>query len=117
MEILHKEQVNTKSQRDSCRKTYIEHGELRQDSSKLFVERVLSELDFAHVKTPYATYFEVFMDHLVIPDLLGWFSENGTRHTVGVLRCVLDNTISKKSAAVGTGDIAFSPLVDMVAQR
>ena len=35
-------------------------------------------------------------------------------HTVGVLRCVLDRTMSKKSAAVGTGAMALSPLVDMV---
>ena len=34
--------------------------------------------------------------------------------TVGVFRWVLDNTMSKKSAAVGTGAIAFRPLVDMV---
>ena len=36
------------------------------------------------------------------------------RRTVGVFRWVLDNTMSKKSAAVGTGAIAFRPLVDMV---
>ena len=35
-------------------------------------------------------------------------------HTVGVFRCVLDKTISKKSAAVGTGAIALRPLVDMI---
>jgi hypothetical protein len=35
-------------------------------------------------------------------------------HTVGVLRCVLESTMSKKSAAVGTGAIALSPLVDIV---
>ena len=35
-------------------------------------------------------------------------------HTVGVLRCVLDRTMSKKSAAVGTGAMALRPLVDMV---
>ena len=34
--------------------------------------------------------------------------------TVGVFRWVLDRTMSKKSAAVGTGAIAFNPLVDMV---
>lgn len=36
------------------------------------------------------------------------------KHTVGVLRWVLDRTMSKKSAAVGTGAMALSPLVDMV---
>lgn len=39
------------------------------------------------------------------------------RHTVGVFLCVLDRTMSKKSAAVGTGAIAFIPLVDMVVER
>ena len=34
--------------------------------------------------------------------------------TVGVFRCVFDRTMSKKSAAVGTGAIAFNPLVDML---
>jgi len=34
--------------------------------------------------------------------------------TVGVFRCVLESTISKKSAAVGTGAMAFMPLVDVV---
>ena len=36
------------------------------------------------------------------------------RRTVGVFRCVLERTMSRKSAAVGTGAMAFSPLVDMV---
>lgn len=35
-------------------------------------------------------------------------------HTVGVFRCVLERTISRKSAAVGTGAIALRPLVDIV---
>ena len=34
--------------------------------------------------------------------------------TVGVFLWVLDKTISKKSAAVGTGAIALSPLVDIL---
>jgi hypothetical protein len=33
---------------------------------------------------------------------------------VGVFRCVFERTISKKSAAVGTGAIALRPLVDIV---
>jgi len=37
--------------------------------------------------------------------------------TVGVFRWVLDSTISKKSAAVGTGAIAFRPLVDIGANE
>jgi hypothetical protein len=37
-----------------------------------------------------------------------------SERTVGVFRWVLDSTISKKSAAVGTGAIALRPLVDMV---
>jgi hypothetical protein len=36
--------------------------------------------------------------------------------TVGVFLWVLDRTMSKKSAAVGTGAIALSPLVDMMVQ-
>ncbi len=36
--------------------------------------------------------------------------------TVGVFRCVLDSTMSKKSAAVGTGAMALRPLVDMAAR-
>jgi hypothetical protein len=35
------------------------------------------------------------------------------RRTVGVLRCVLDRTTSKKSLAVGTGAMALRPEVDM----
>lgn len=37
--------------------------------------------------------------------------------TVGVFRWVLDSTISKKSAAVGTGAMAFRPLVDIGANE
>jgi hypothetical protein len=33
---------------------------------------------------------------------------------VGVFRCVFERTISRKSAAVGTGAIALRPLVDIV---
>ena len=33
---------------------------------------------------------------------------------MGVFRCVFERTISKKSAAVGTGAIALRPLVDIV---
>ena len=33
---------------------------------------------------------------------------------MGVFRCVFDRTMSKKSAAVGTGAMALRPLVDMV---
>ena len=34
--------------------------------------------------------------------------------TVGVFLCVFDRTISRKSAAVGTGAIALRPLVDIM---
>lgn len=39
--------------------------------------------------------------------------------TVGVFLCVFERTMSRKSAAVGTGAMAFSPLVDILtlAQR
>lgn len=49
------------------------------------------------------------MDH----GLAGSTRKN-VRRTVGVFRCVLERTMSRKSAAVGTGAMAFSPLVDMV---
>lgn len=35
-------------------------------------------------------------------------------HTVGVFRCVLERTMSRKSALVGTGAIALSPLVAII---
>jgi len=38
-------------------------------------------------------------------------------HTVGVFRCVFERTMSRKSAAVGTGAIALRPLVDIVVSR
>jgi len=74
----------------------------------------LGELDLAHVKVTNATDLEVLVDYLrsyidkIAPD------DNFKRLTVGVFRCVLDRTMSKKSAAVGTGAIAFSPLVDIL---
>ena len=34
--------------------------------------------------------------------------------TVGVFLCVLERTISRKSDALGTGAMAFSPLVDIL---
>ena len=34
--------------------------------------------------------------------------------TVGVFRCVFERTMSRKSDALGTGAIAFSPLVDIL---
>jgi hypothetical protein len=37
-------------------------------------------------------------------------------HTVGVFRWVFERTMSRKSFAVGTGAMAFSPLVDIVGQ-
>ena len=40
-------------------------------------------------------------------------TESVWQHTVGVLRCVLDSTMSRKSDADGTGAMAFNPLVDM----
>ena len=48
---------------------------------------------------------------------IGLDADNHREHTVGVFRWVLDSTISKKSAAVGTGAIALRPLVDIVANE
>lgn len=44
--------------------THIEHRELGQDGIELLFKRVLGELDLAHVKIPYSTDFEVFVDDL-----------------------------------------------------
>jgi len=74
----------------------------------------LGELDLAHVKVTNATDLEVLVDYLrsyidkIAPD------DIFKQLTVGVFRCVLDRTMSKKSAAVGTGAIAFRPLVDIL---
>ena len=95
--------------------THIKHRKLGQDGIKLLLKRVLCKLDLSHVKIPYPTDFEVFVNDLGIRSLntskaKKWF----LRHTVGVFRCVLERTMSRKSAAVGTGAIALRPLVDMV---
>ena len=74
----------------------------------------MGELDLAHVKVTNATDLEVLVDYLrsyidkIAPD------DIFKQLTVGVFRCVLDRTMSKKSAAVGTGAIAFRPLVDIL---
>jgi hypothetical protein len=73
----------------------------------------LRELDFAHVEVTDATNLEVFVN-----DLRKVMVKTGTttgERTVGVFRWVFERTMSKKSAAVGTGAIAFRPLVDIVA--
>lgn len=44
--------------------TYIEHGELVQDSAEFLIERVLGELDLAHIEIPYTTDFEISVDYL-----------------------------------------------------
>ena len=74
----------------------------------------MSEFYFSHVEISDTTDFEVFMDDLGnnIKRMSNELMILG--RTVGVFRWVLDNTMSKKSAAVGTGAIAFRPLVDMV---
>lgn len=93
-------------------RTHIEDRELGEDSTQFFIERVLCEFDLAHVEIAYAADLEVFVDDLEHHQLLD--IEMIKRHTVGVFRWVLDRTMSKKSAAVGTGAIAFNPLVDIV---
>ncbi len=44
--------------------TYIEHREFGEDCTEFFVERVLCELDFAHIEAADAANLEVFMDYL-----------------------------------------------------
>lgn len=97
--------------------THIEHREFGEDCTQLFLESVLRELDFAHIEVADATDLEVFVDDLLVRVRITFIDADGWRHTVGVLRCVLDSTMSKKSAAVGTGAIAFRPLVDIFVVR
>jgi hypothetical protein len=97
---------------------YIKHGEFGQDRTQLFIERILRELHFSHIKVPYAADFKVFMNNLtVLLDYAQALGQTGCKRTVGVFRCVLDRTMSKKSAAVGTGAIALRPLVDITPAR
>lgn len=96
--------------------THVQHRELGQNSSELFLECILGELDFSHVKLSNPTDVEVPVDNLSVTSQAHESNTRGAGYgTVGVFRWVLDNTISKKSLAVGTGAIALSPLVDMVA--
>jgi hypothetical protein len=44
--------------------THVQNRELSQDGSKLFVEHILAELDFAHVKVPDTADFEIFVNDL-----------------------------------------------------
>ena len=72
----------------------------------------MGKLDLAHVEVTNAADFKVFVDdlkHYKTPVL-----HTTLRPTVGVFRCVLERTMSRKSAAVGTGAIALSPLVDIL---
>ena len=75
----------------------------------------MGELDFSHIKVAYTADFEVFVDDLYnIHRFLALKIIFGAmKLTVGVFRWVFESMISKKSAAVGTGAIALSPLVDM----
>jgi hypothetical protein len=95
--------------------TYVEHGEFGEDRAELLLKGILRELDFAHVEVTDATYLEVFVN-----DLRKVIVKTGTtigERTVGVFRWVFERTMSKKSAAVGTGAIALRPLVDIVTKR
>ena len=42
--------------------THVKNGKLVQNCAKFLIERVLGELDFAHVEVADATDFEVFVD-------------------------------------------------------
>ena len=46
--------------------THIKHRKLGQDGIKLLLKRVLCKLDLSHIKIPYPTDFEVFVDDLGI---------------------------------------------------
>lgn len=46
--------------------TNIEDRKFCQNAIELFIETVLREFNFAHVEIPYAAYFKVFMDDLVL---------------------------------------------------
>lgn len=94
--------------------TYIEHRKLIQDAAEFFVKGVLGELDLAHIKFSNATYLKVSVDNLFAADDSAQVRWGCSVRTVGVLRCVLERTISRKSFAVGTGAMALSPLVDIV---
>lgn len=56
--------IRIRNPNSTRKKTNIEYRKLSQDSAKFFIKRVLSELDFAHVKVAYSTDFEVFVNNL-----------------------------------------------------
>ena len=92
---------------------YIENRKFRENRANFFVKGILGELDFAHIKVTNATNLEVFVNNLWKDVKTRPIRYKRRRQTVGVFRWVLDRTMSKKSAAVGTGAIVFSPLVDI----
>ena len=94
-------------------RTYVDDREFLENGTELFVKRILGKLDLAHVEVTDAADFEVFMDDLEDRSEIKCELVQ-IKHTVGVFRCVLERTMSKKSAAVGTGAIALSPLVDIL---
>ena len=53
------------------------------------------------------------MDDLLVKVSFGLMRDVIITRTVGVLRWVLDSTMSKKSAAVGTGAMDLRPEVDI----
>jgi hypothetical protein len=92
--------------------TYVENGKLSQNGVQLFIEGILSELDLSHIKAPYSTDFEVFVNDLSTVNTIP--PRKTITLAVGVFRCVLERTMSKKSVLVGTGAIALSPLVAII---
>jgi hypothetical protein len=77
----------------------------------------LCKLDLPHIEIAYSADFEVFVNHLSTNERRISFLRQAEWLTVGVLRCVLDSTISKKSFAVGTGAMGFMPRVAMAVGR
>lgn len=90
----------------------VEHREIVQDCAKFFIKCILREFNLAHIEVAYPADFEVLVDDL--GSALDKFLQPSDYPTVGVFRCVFDKTMSRKSAAVGTGAIALSPLVDIL---
>lgn len=87
--------------------TCIEDREILKDGIELFVKGFLGEFNLSHIKVADTTDFEVFVDDLSIGGELGVEKRKRVKQTVGVFRWVLDRTMSKKSAAVGTGAMAL----------
>jgi hypothetical protein len=69
MDVDPKLQINlldSAPSRNMAASTHVEHWKLGQDGTKFLFKRVLGEFDLAHVKVPYSTDFEVFVNDLSV---------------------------------------------------